>query len=195
MGLFAGKPLYARNCDGQDRRDDPRQAQSVWRAGWRWFYGCLILWLCAVAAQAETLRVATYNAELSRRGPGLLLADIAKGKVPQVEAALQVIGDLDADVLVLTAFDYDFKGRALGALAARGVTRVLCEGGAGLAAGLIREGLVDDLILFSAGALIGAEGAAVLGPLGLAALSDAPRLSRVSTAIFGADVMTHWRFA
>lgn len=84
---------------------------------------------------------------------------------------------------------------ALGALAARGVTRVLCEGGAGLAAGLIREGLVDDLILFSAGALIGAEGEAALGPLGLAALSDAPRLTRVSTAIFDADVMTHWRFA
>lgn len=48
-----------------------------------------------------------------------MLADIAKGKVPQVEAALQVIGDLDADVLVLTALDYDYKGIALDALAAR----------------------------------------------------------------------------
>jgi diaminohydroxyphosphoribosylaminopyrimidine deaminase/5-amino-6-(5-phosphoribosylamino)uracil reductase len=84
---------------------------------------------------------------------------------------------------------------ALTTLAGEGVTRVLCEGGAGLAAALIGAGLVDDLVLFSAGALIGAEGAAALGPLGLHRLDAAPRLTLISSAVLGMDVMTHWRFA
>ncbi len=69
--------------------------------------------------QADTLRIATYAADLSRRGPGLLLADITKGDVPQVEAAIQVIAKLDADVLLISDFDYDSKGVALEAFAKR----------------------------------------------------------------------------
>jgi diaminohydroxyphosphoribosylaminopyrimidine deaminase/5-amino-6-(5-phosphoribosylamino)uracil reductase len=82
----------------------------------------------------------------------------------------------------------------LAAMAAKGVTRVFCEGGAGLAAALIRAGLVDDLVTFTAGAVIGEEGRAALGPLGLNALADAPRLRLVSQAAVGGDVQTNWRF-
>ncbi|WP_435530852.1 endonuclease/exonuclease/phosphatase family protein [Pseudogemmobacter humi] len=56
---------------------------------------------------AETLRIATWNTDLERKGPGLLLRDIAGGKNRQVEAALRVLAALDADVLLLTGFDYD----------------------------------------------------------------------------------------
>jgi diaminohydroxyphosphoribosylaminopyrimidine deaminase/5-amino-6-(5-phosphoribosylamino)uracil reductase len=80
------------------------------------------------------------------------------------------------------------------ALAAKGVTRVFCEGGAGLAAALIGAGLVDDLVTFTAGAVIGAEGLPAVGPLGLAALADAPRLRLVSSMAVGGDVQTIWRF-
>ncbi|WP_050527356.1 bifunctional diaminohydroxyphosphoribosylaminopyrimidine deaminase/5-amino-6-(5-phosphoribosylamino)uracil reductase RibD [Pseudorhodobacter aquimaris] len=83
----------------------------------------------------------------------------------------------------------------LSQLAEQGITRVFCEGGAGLAAALIRAGLVDDLLIFSAGALIGDEGQAALGPLALGVLADAPRLSLVSQSPVGGDVMSHWRFA
>lgn len=83
---------------------------------------------------------------------------------------------------------------ALAALAAAGVTRVFCEGGAGLAAALIRGGLVDDLITFTAGSLIGEEGRAAMGPLGLIALADAPQLQLVSQVAVGGDVQTNWRF-
>ena len=83
---------------------------------------------------------------------------------------------------------------ALAELAGQGVTRVLCEGGAGLAAALIRAELVEDIVIFSAGALIGGDGAAALGPLWLTALADAPRLALVSSAQMGGDVMSHWRF-
>lgn len=81
---------------------------------------------------------------------------------------------------------------ALQALAARGVTRILCEGGATLAAHLVAEDLVDHLVLHSAGALIGAEGHAAFGPLHLAHLSDASRWQRQSLRPLGADVETTW---
>lgn len=83
---------------------------------------------------------------------------------------------------------------ALQALAARGLTRILCEGGAQLAAGLIREDLADELVHFTAGALIGDEGIAAVGPLGLAALNAAPRLRRLASEPIGEDTLTRWAF-
>jgi len=83
---------------------------------------------------------------------------------------------------------------ALQALAARGLTRILCEGGGQLAAALVAEGLAGDLALYSAGALIGAEGRAALGPLGLDKLAEAPRLTLRETRLLGQDVLTLWSF-
>lgn len=83
---------------------------------------------------------------------------------------------------------------ALQALAARGLTRILCEGGGQLAAALVAEGLAGDLALYGAGALIGAEGRAALGPLGLNKLAEAPRLTLRETRLLGQDVLTLWSF-
>lgn len=82
---------------------------------------------------------------------------------------------------------------ALQALARRGITRVFCEGGGQLAASLLRAGLVDALHLFTAGAAIGAEGRAMLGPLGLKRLSDAPRLGLVAQRPVGGDLYSIWQ--
>ena len=82
--------------------------------------------------------------------------------------------------------------QALRALAARGLTRILCEGGGHLAAALIRAGLVDAVILHSAGALIGDEGRPTLGPLALTELAQAPRLKLLSQRRLGDDVETRW---
>ncbi|CAN0592192.1 unnamed protein product, partial [Ectocarpus sp. 12 AP-2014] len=60
-----------------------------------------------------------YHTELSRDGPGLLLRDIASGKDEQVEAVVNVIAHLDADVLVLGDIDFDYNAVALSALARR----------------------------------------------------------------------------
>lgn len=81
---------------------------------------------------------------------------------------------------------------ALAALAAKGLTRILCEGGGTLAAALVRAGLVDDLAQFTAGMLIGAEGRPALGPLGLGTLADAPRFALRETRILGPDTCTLW---
>lgn len=69
-------------------------------------------------AQADTYRIATYAAPLSRDGPGLLLRDILKGEDPQIAAIARIIAHVDPDVLLLTNFDYDLEGQALGAFSA-----------------------------------------------------------------------------
>ncbi len=66
---------------------------------------------------AGPLKIATWNVGLDRKGPGLLLRDIASGKEPQVEAVLRVLAALDADVLLLTSVDYD-RGLVAGGLLA-----------------------------------------------------------------------------
>ena len=81
---------------------------------------------------------------------------------------------------------------ALCALAAEGMTRVLCEGGAALGASLIRTGLVDEIALFHGAAVIGSEGQPMLGPLALPSLAGAPRPRLISTETIGSDVLTRW---
>ena len=70
-------------------------------------------------AQAETLRIATYNVELQRDGPGLLLHDIERGEDEQIHDVIAVIAQVRADILVLQGFDWDFENRALKAFQAR----------------------------------------------------------------------------
>lgn len=82
---------------------------------------------------------------------------------------------------------------ALAALAARGVTRVLSEGGSTLAAALVGAGLVDELALFSGAALIGGDGHPALGSLGLGRLSDAPRPTLIESDRLGPDLFALWR--
>ena len=79
-------------------------------------------------------------------------------------------------------------------LAAEGLTRILCEGGGTLAAHLIRHHLADDLALYTAGCLIGTDGTAALGPLGVTLLKEAPRLTRVESQTLGPDSFTLWSF-
>lgn len=84
-------------------------------------------------------------------------------------------------------------GAALAALAREGLTRILVEGGGQLAAGLVQNDLVDELILFQAGKIIGGEGIPAIGATGLAALIDAPPFDLVSTRPIGVDLFSHWR--
>lgn len=71
----------------------------------------------AFAQHTNHLRIATYNADLSRKGPGLLLRDIKAGTDPQVAAVVSTLADLNADILVLTDVDFDHNLVALSALA------------------------------------------------------------------------------
>ncbi|HDR27890.1 endonuclease/exonuclease/phosphatase family protein [Rhodovulum sp.] len=75
------------------------------------------LWLAVGMAAAADLRVAAYSSGLARKGPGLLLADIAGGKDAQVAAVVEVIAATRPDILLLLDFDYDMDGLAMRALA------------------------------------------------------------------------------
>lgn len=83
-------------------------------------------------------------------------------------------------------------GAALGLLAAQGITRVFCEGGGQVAAGLLRAGLVDELLVFHAGLVLGGEGRAMIGGLGLGRLAEAPRLRLAGTQDVGGDLLSRW---
>ena len=130
MGLPSGKHNYARYCHGQNRRHDRGKAQACLcgrRSGKQRrlptsLSRILIVLVLALVgtisiAQAETLRIATFNAELSRKGPGLLLRDIQRGKDPQISAFKQLLNEIRPDIIMLQGVDYDLRHTALDALA------------------------------------------------------------------------------
>lgn len=73
-----------------------------------------------------------------------------------------------------------------------GLSRVFCEGGGALAAALIKAGVVDELIGFTAGAVIGGDGRPGLAAMGLQNLQDAPRFVLKSSQRIGPDLMHIW---
>ena len=74
--------------------------------------------VAASPALADPLRIATWNANLDRTGPGLLVRDLSRDDA-QVAAVTRVLVALDADVVLLTAIDWDLQAVALGLLAER----------------------------------------------------------------------------
>jgi diaminohydroxyphosphoribosylaminopyrimidine deaminase/5-amino-6-(5-phosphoribosylamino)uracil reductase len=72
-------------------------------------------------------------------------------------------------------------------LGREGLNDVLVEGGGGLAAALLRAGLVDRIHLFVAPLLIGADGRPAIGELGVGRLDRALRLARVRARRIGQD--------
>lgn len=76
------------------------------------------------AAEAEPLRIATFNTELQREGPGLLMRDILRGEDEQIRAVSAVLVETAPDILALQGFDYDLTGEALKAF-----TETLAENG------------------------------------------------------------------
>ncbi|MBM1311595.1 bifunctional diaminohydroxyphosphoribosylaminopyrimidine deaminase/5-amino-6-(5-phosphoribosylamino)uracil reductase RibD [Sulfitobacter mediterraneus] len=77
-------------------------------------------------------------------------------------------------------------------LGAHGLTRVFCEGGSALAASLLEADLVDELVGFTAGLVIGAEGLPGVGAMGLEALRNAPRFNLRETMACGPDILHVW---
>ncbi len=78
---------------------------------------------------------------------------------------------------------------ALHELAARGLTRVLVEGGGQLAAGLLRYNLVDRIVWFRSPRVIGGDGLPAIAGFGLDQLADTPRFRPKGATSLGDDVM------
>ena len=83
----------------------------------------------------------------------------------------------------------------LAALAAAGLTRVLVEGGAQIAAALLRAGLVDRLAWFHAPGIMGGDGWPAVQAFGNTTLAAMPRFVRTGVRVIGEDVFTEFRKA
>ena len=85
-------------------------------------------------------------------------------------------------------------GAALRTLRARGVTSMLVEGGATLAAALIAEGAVDRLVIFQAPVLLGAGALHAFDGVPGVPAGHATRLRVVTRRTFDDDLMTVYAF-
>ncbi len=77
----------------------------------------------------------------------------------------------------------------LAALAARGITRLLVEGGARLATSLLRARRVDRLAWFQAPLIVGGDGLAAIGELERATIAEAIRLVRSHSQTLAQDTL------
>ncbi len=101
---------------------------------------------------------------------------------------------LDKPGVDILAAPLDGQGRidprgALEALAERGITRVLLEGGSGVATAFLAAEVVNYLAWFRAPGLIGDDGLAVVGALRVAGLANMPRFQRQGIEALGDDVL------
>jgi diaminohydroxyphosphoribosylaminopyrimidine deaminase/5-amino-6-(5-phosphoribosylamino)uracil reductase len=81
---------------------------------------------------------------------------------------------------------------ALTLLAARGLTRVFCEGGPRVAAALIRQGLADEVIIITALEPLGRDGVLGLDADTAALLGDPQHYRLAESRMIGADRLTRY---
>lgn len=138
----------------------------------------------------DTRLVTPPGAKLLRSGTALLLCGPkSSGRRRQALAAA------GAEVIpVPLAGDHLDLRAAWRVLGRQGVNDVLVEGGGTLAAALLRARLVDELHLFYAPLLIGADGAPLLAELGVQKLSQARRPASWSTRRIGDDLLLSARW-
>ena len=74
-------------------------------------------------------------------------------------------------------------------LGARGVTRLMVEGGSRVAATLLRAGLVDDIAWFRSSNLIGGDGLPAMSGLGVESMQAIHKFERTEVRALGPDVL------
>jgi diaminohydroxyphosphoribosylaminopyrimidine deaminase/5-amino-6-(5-phosphoribosylamino)uracil reductase len=88
----------------------------------------------------------------------------------------------------------DVRGRpdisaCLNALAGRGITRLLVEGGATVHSAFLDRGLADRLEIFTAPIILGAAGHGAIDALAALTLEEAPKFQRITSRQLGADML------
>ena len=121
-------------------------------------------------------RGAKNNPVWAITGPGQKSAALNKLGVDILPAALAGSGRINLQA-------------ALEVLAGLGINRLLVEGGSAVSTAFLNAGLVDHLAWFRAPGLIGDEGLAVVGDIGLTMLANMPRFHREAIEILGDDVL------
>jgi diaminohydroxyphosphoribosylaminopyrimidine deaminase/5-amino-6-(5-phosphoribosylamino)uracil reductase len=122
------------------------------------------------------------DSKLARTARDIPVALVCRTPEPARAAALEGLGV----TLIQAATTRD----ALVALRARGVRSLLVEGGATLAAALVRDAQVDRLVIFRAPLVLGAGSLNAFGSSMAVRAADAPRWRLVEARRFGDDEMT-----
>jgi diaminohydroxyphosphoribosylaminopyrimidine deaminase/5-amino-6-(5-phosphoribosylamino)uracil reductase len=117
-------------------------------------------------------------AKLARR-PGTLVFTTVDGKLDGVET-IRVARDARGRPDI---------GAVLNTLAARGITRLLVEGGAGVHASFLDRGLADRLEIFRAPVILGASGRSAIDALAALDLDEASRFVSTGERTLGPDLL------
>lgn len=102
--------------------------------------------------------------------------------MPKSEALSQA----GADIVSIPP-DQDFLAAIAADLAAKGLTRVLIEGGGQVAGSFLKAGLIDEVYWFTAGRVLGGDARPAIGELGLEQLALAPHFKISDTLFLGGD--------
>jgi diaminohydroxyphosphoribosylaminopyrimidine deaminase / 5-amino-6-(5-phosphoribosylamino)uracil reductase len=129
--------------------------------------------LAATAAKTPTLAVAGDGASEERA------ARLREAHIEVAHVRRDAGGRVDLDA-------------ALELLAARGLTRIFSEGGPRVAAGLIGQGLADDVVIFTAPEPLGRDGVLGLDPNTAAVLGGPDHYRLAETRMIGADRLTRY---
>ncbi|AHJ69207.1 5-amino-6-(5-phosphoribosylamino)uracil reductase [Granulibacter bethesdensis] len=133
------------------------------------------------------------NARMLHDGAGPVWILCADDADPARRAALEQAGAKVLPVPVAPETGRLIMRTALQKLGEAGLTWILVEGGGQIAASLLREEHVDDIVWYHAPAIIGADGYAATGALSVPTLSVMPRFHAVSTKAVGTDMVTELR--
>ncbi len=107
-------------------------------------------------------------------------------------AAVMKLGGAGAQVIRVapTAAAGLDPSAVLRALAERGITRLMVEGGARVASSFVAAGLVDEIWLLRGPEVIGTEGVAALDALPLGAITQSPTFKVRASETLGKDMLT-----
>ena len=81
---------------------------------------------------------------------------------------------------------------ALRTLGNEGLTRILVEGGAEVAASFVSADLLDEVVLFRASVVVGPDGVRALAGHALSAIERSPRYRQIESAMVGDDQMRRY---
>lgn len=182
---------------------------------WRDEFDAVLVGGQTVVADDPQLAVRLGSPVVEGRPPRNPLRVVLTGRL-RVPLQARVFDPLVAPTIVYTAYPHGVSAIALRArgvevaevpaegervdaramlqdLGRRGCSSLLVEGGAQVHAALLEAGVVDEVRLFVAPRLVGAEGLSWLGPLGIAKMEDAWRLEAVRVRELGGDLLVTGR--
>jgi len=131
-------------------------------------------------------------AQSARTTPTWLLCTQAASKAARDLLLAKGVEIIEVEATPQGRVDIAAAARALGA---RGLTRVVVEGGGTIAAAFLKAGLIDRVSSYRAGLFLGGDSRSAVAALGIDGLDFAPRFTLVSRRAIGGDTLETWRKA